>query len=225
MGNSYQIFNGASNYAGYIQSWKGGRSAIRIIRAADNTESAINTAFDALIAKSNKVTEIEKGINDGFMVNSYQIGFQRTVQNQYFLNVEGAVAILGRGQGQITLSGLVGKADALAKLLGSTEKTTGTLKDDFCTPLCIMVSGTTQMNECPKKSDINSGAVFLCGNVVVQSFTITGQTQADGAEIQSANIVGTFTRLNMKNGSANADSGDDISPFAAGTGRASEYKE
>lgn len=203
MSNSHQIFNGASNYAGYIQSWKGGRAAVRVIRAKDHTAEAINNALTDLANGGGK--GISDGINDGFMISQYQITFQRTVQNQYFLNVPDAIAILGRGQGQLTLSGLVGKADALATLLGSTPSTTvgtgttGTFVEDFCRPLCVMISGTTQMNDC-KQEDTNAGAVFLCGNVIIQQFAITGQTQADGAEMQSANLVGTFTRLDMKSG-------------------------
>jgi hypothetical protein len=195
---------------------------VRVIRAEDNTAEAINNALTSL-ANGTGGGDIVDGINDGFMISQYQITFQRTVQNQYFLNVPDAIAILGRGQGQLTLSGLVGKADALATLLGSTPSadgkkgTSGSFVEDFCHPLCIMISGTTQMNDC-STTDKNAGAVFLCGNVIIQQFAITGQTQADGAEMQSANLVGTFTRLDMKSGSPLTKAQTSAAIGAAATG-------
>lgn len=197
--SSYKVFSGAPNYAGYIESWKGGRASIRVARADSNTKDAIAAAVTKVWKGEDKNA---KDVNKGFMVNQYQVSFQRTVQNQYFLNIEDAVAILGRGQGTVTLTGLVGSAEDFATLIGAS-KTGGTTTDDFCKPLIIMISGTTQVNDCATRNATNGtgdGTTFICSNVIINNFSVTGQTQADGAEMQVANISATFTNLEMKSG-------------------------
>ena len=203
--SSYKVFSGAPNYAGYIESWKGGRASIRVARADANTQEALAAAVTEAWSGADKSA---KDVNKGFMVNSYQVSFQRTVQNQYFLNIEDAVAILGRGQGTVTLTGLVGSAEDFATLLGASKTggTTGTITDDFCKPLIIMISGTTQVNDCATRTAANGtgdGTTFICSNVIINNFAVTGQTQADGAEMQVANITATFTNLEMKSGKPN----------------------
>ena len=197
------LFNGATNYHGFIESWSGGEATITVARATGNSDQAIQNAIKTALnseSDDNKVTE-------GFYVQQYQLGFQRTVQNQYFMNIKGAVAILGRGQGTLSLSGLVGKADQFLKLFGankdgsSGQSADGSFARDFCNPLVIVIKGGTQLKSCGSQGAVSAnglGVTFICSNVIINNFSVQGQLQADGAEMQVAGIQAQFTALDVK---------------------------
>lgn len=198
MSTTTKLFTGASKYAGYIESWRGGRASIKVYRGDKNSSTE------------------GVGAKNGFLVNQYSLTYQRTVQNQYFLNVEDAVAILGRGQGQVQLTGLVGSAEALKKLLSTTGNENDAV-EDLCNPLIIEITGTTQMNSCADTQGLTSKPVtFICRNAIIQQFSIQGQLQAEGAEMQVANIAAQFTALEMKEEASSSNNKDSWNVDAMG---------
>ena len=81
------VFNGTNKFAGYYQAFSGGKATVKIKRANDSSEVSID---------------------EGFMVNTYNIAAGRGVVLNRFLNMDGAVAQVGTVSGSLSLSGLIG---------------------------------------------------------------------------------------------------------------------
>ena len=49
----------------------------------------------------------DSGIDKAFLCSNATVNFQRNIQKQFFINVEGVAYVLGRGTGMLQLSGML----------------------------------------------------------------------------------------------------------------------
>lgn len=168
------IFNSAPNIAGYYQSFKGGNAVITLSRQGSTT------------------TADAKG-GHGFMVSSYQVTFQRSVVLQRFLNMTDSAAIVGAGTGQAQLTGLVGTLDAFEELI--TGSTSG--EEDICKALTMTINDSGGFTKCDGGTAKSSESIE-CSNAIVTGIQLTGQIDANGVVMQTANLTLTFSTLEFK---------------------------
>ena len=182
------IFNGAPGIAGYIQSFDGGRALITIKRQNDT-----NTTGQTASAE------------EGFLVQQYQVQFQRGTQLQRFLNMKEAIAIVGAGQGTVTLTGLVGKLSAFEKLLAGSVQTGNTNVNgdvkmvgvhDVCNPVMITIKDANGYKSCKDPLTGKDGEI-ICKNAIISAITFTGQVDANGTIMQQASLQATFNGLSV----------------------------
>jgi hypothetical protein len=170
------VFNGTNKFAGYYQAFSGGKAAVKIKRANDNTEATID---------------------EGFMVNSYTISAARGVGLMRFMNTDGAVAQLGLLQGGLTLQGLVGTVEGFKKLLGGTSDN----ESDVCNQLVITISaagGYTKCDETGKETKVNADAQFVLSGGIVTNVSLGGQLDTQGILTQTGSVTIQFTQFEIK---------------------------
>lgn len=185
------IFNGAPGIAGYIQSFDGGRALITIKRQFDANGKENTSPGDIASAE------------EGFLVQQYQVQFQRGTQLQRFLNMKEAIAIVGAGQGTVSLTGMVGKLSAFEKLLaGNVSSGTPAAQmkgtHDVCNPVMITIKDANGYRACKKSGELTgTDGEIICKNAIISSINFTGQIDANGTIMQQATLQATFNALDI----------------------------
>lgn len=168
------VFNGTNKFAGYYQAFSGGKATVKIKRANDSSEVSID---------------------EGFMVNTYNIAAGRGVVLNRFLNMDGAVAQVGTVSGSLSLSGLIGTVEGFKKLLG------GEGKSDVCNQLVITINaagGYTQCNENGTETKVNGDAQFVISGGIVTNVNLSGAIDQSGIMMQTGSVAIQFTQLEIK---------------------------
>ena len=167
------VFNGTNKFAGYYQAFSGGKATVKIKRANDNSEVSID---------------------EGFMVNQYQIGASRGVVLNRFLNMDGAVAQVGTVNGSLTLNGLIGTVEGFKKLLGGNGS-------DVCNQLVVNISasgGYTKCDENGMEIKVNGDAQFVISGGIVTGIALSGAIDQNGIMMQAGSVTIQFTQLEIK---------------------------
>lgn len=116
------------------------------------------------------------------LVQSAQIGFQRNIQKQHFIN-SGSAILIGRGQGTLTLTGLFGTAEDMKNLVGSPDNPCGlaqniSIEAGVLRP-CKGDAGEMETGD-PMKSTIT------CVDCICTAVSINTTLQQDGQLYQQA---------------------------------------
>ena len=175
--SNVSIFNGTNEYAGFFESYRGGEAAVTITRGTGEGSA----------------------VDEGFMVQQYQITAQRGVNTLRFLNMNKVVAQVGAVQGTCQLTGLVGTKEAFAKLLAGGSEGTA---QDICDSLTVTIEASSGFNKC---DSITPGATmaspnpvkFIASGGIVSAVQITGQIDQNGVMLQTGTVSITFTKLEM----------------------------
>ena len=127
---------------------------------------------------------------DMFLCDSYTINWGRPVNIKHFLNTPKPAAIVGYGNGTLTVSGLFGSLAGFQKLTGTDGN------EDLCNPLAALIRGASGMIQCLDDKDkitsaekVNDSIAWQCYNLIVQNINVTGQVQENGNLFQQGNVV------------------------------------
>lgn len=139
-------------------------------------------------------SKVTASLNNGFLCDRYDIRWQRPAQAKRFLNVDRPVAIVGFGNGQLTLTGLLGTYEGFESIIGDRTATTAT---DACNPLFCSITSANSFASCESgKGVAQSGNVqWLCHNLLLADINVTGQVQDNGVLFQQATVVFTMGGL------------------------------
>lgn len=150
-------------------------------------------------------------LDNGFLCDQYTINWARPANAKRFLNVKNPVAIVGYGNGTLTLTGLVGTYDGFQKLIGGSGS-----DNDVCSPLYCLIQASNHYKSCDSDvSSGNTGVDWECFNLLLSNIAVTGQVQDNGVLFQQANV--TFTMGGLKptagasNDNAEGDNADEVS--------------
>ena len=185
MGNN-SLFNGTSKYAGYMEAFRGGKAEIQVYRKSASGEGA------------------RTKIGEGFMVSGYNAQFQRDVTLNYFLNIEDAVALIGRGTGTLSLQGMIGRLEDFDNLLGNTDA-----GEDICNMLVVEITGATNFQKCTTDASgattTSSGSgTIICAGGIITGVTLAGQVQQNGQTLQQGSLAIKFTEMKLSRGDKSA---------------------
>jgi hypothetical protein len=190
-----QIFSGSTGYAGFYGPSASGNNVVVTISRSNGT------------SKKNVVDP-----NNGFLADTYQIQWGRTVQIKRVFNNNKPVAIVGFGQGTVTLRGLIGTAAGFEDIVGGNS-TAG--NKDLCLPLLITIDGSGAYNKCTGEgvaSETQGGATFSLSGCILSNINITGTIETNsGTVMQQADVtfnIGGF-ELNAAGGSDDDDGFND----------------
>ncbi len=173
------IFNGVEGFSGFFEAFHGENVSITFAR----TNSAGSTT----------------DVDQGFLARQYDATWQRAVSIDYVLNRTKPVAMVGAGNGTLSIVGLVGTAEGMQAILSSNE---------LCTPLTAIIRGGATFTDCNNEgsSVANGQCIITLGNVIPTSVRITGNSQNQGIDLQSATVQFVFGSLKI--GSAQAAQAD-----------------
>lgn len=164
-----KIFNGVEGFSGFFEAFSGDDVTISFARG-NATPDTIDT--DA-----------------GFLVQSYTAQWTRPVTIDHVLNRKKPVALLGVGQGALQIQGLVGTPEGLAKIMQANE---------LCEPLTAIIRGAANFKSCEGTGTGNKSCVITLGNVLPQGITVSGSSQNQGINLQSANASFLFGSMSVE---------------------------
>lgn len=155
------IFTGSTGYAGFYGPVTGD---LELTIARANNKNASVTA------------------NTGFLADGYNIAWGRSVQIKRVFNNDKPIAIVGYGQGTVTISGLIGSKEGFEAIVGDSE--------DVCNPLTITIKSASGFSECTgNKTTGNSVNLTLTG-CLLSNIAVQGQIESSsGTRLQQANVV------------------------------------
>nr|DAQ19013.1 MAG TPA: hypothetical protein [Herelleviridae sp.] len=141
-------------------------------------------------------------LQNGYLIDGYSIGWQRSIQLKRVFNRNNRVAIVGYGQGQLSLSGLIGRADDFEQLMDATSG------EDVCNlPVCTIEanSGFKTCSSDGSSSDSGASVIKVSGLLHAQ-IQITGQIQDNGILLQTCNMTFAISgvEINSKDSSGSA---------------------
>lgn len=141
-------------------------------------------------------------LQNGYLIDGYSIGWQRSIQLKRVFNRNNRVAIVGYGQGQLSLSGLIGRADDFEQLMDATSG------EDVCNlPVCA-IEANSGFKTCSSDGSSNdSGAsVIKVSGLLHAQIQITGQIQDNGILLQTCNMTFAISgvEINSKDSSGSA---------------------
>lgn len=171
MGTTTNIFNGATKVSGVFEGFNGGKALLYFARG--NFANNVNGAVAA-----------GKKLDQGFLVESYNIAFRRGVQPRRFLNDEGIYYNVGFGTGTIDLRGIVGKKEALDGILASGN-------NDICNPLTIVVFPNF-FSECKDNKAVdasNQSLAYVCGQCMAAQLGLGGNVDPQGITQNTGTLV------------------------------------
>lgn len=160
------IFGGASKISGVFEAFSDDKVLVKIAKAGSSSEK----------------------LDDGFLVEGYQIAFQRGVTPRRFLNSSGVFYNVGFGQGTVSLRGIVGKKAAFDELLSADS-------DGVCKPLTITVypSYFKSCDENGKNGD--TSLAYVCGNAMAVRVDLSGQVDPQGIVLNTGNLTFQISAL------------------------------
>lgn len=123
--------------------------------------------------------------NEGFLADGYTIDWGRAVSIKRVFNNDKPIAIVGHGQGTVNIQGLIGTKEGFEAIVG----TSGSTKQDLCTPLTITIKSGSPYNSCSNAGDAKAVALKLTG-CVLSRINVQGSINTDnGTRLQQANVV------------------------------------
>lgn len=166
----------------------GGNATISTVYSPANTDSLL---VSIAISTGSGASDTNNP-NQGFLVQRFQAAFMRPVQMQRMLNVPGRVAILGYGDGQLDLSGLVGTADGFNALTSADaakcQFASITIRAGAGTQFCS-TNGTTQ--------DAGSPVIIRCEGSIMQGVTLGMSAETNGIMLQSGSVSYKIIKLSV----------------------------
>lgn len=168
---SKEIFNGVSGFSGFYNAFSGDKVQITFVRANANGEGTSN------------LTESE--LDQGFLVQTYRATWARNVAMERVLNRQKPVAMISAGSGTLQITGLVGTKAGITSLLQANEQ---------CSPLVAIIRGAANFSNCDTgASQSTSDEVTIkLTNVIPTTIDITGNSQNNGLQLQSATAAFVF---------------------------------
>ena len=161
------IFNKSNGYAGFYGPVSGDLE-LTIARANNNTNVTANT---------------------GFLADGYNIAWGRSVQIKRVFNNDMPIAIVGYGQGTVTIQGLIGSKEGFESIVGGAE--------DVCNPLTISIKSASGFSSCTGSQAKAQNVNIVLTGCLLASVNVQGQIESQsGTRLQQANVVfniGGFT--------------------------------
>ena len=193
MSNTFDVFNGVSGFSGFYKpSGDDIDTAIKFVRGNKATvekdaKSFLKTA-SKIVLKDEENESLKGNIDDGFLAQSYQIQWGRGVTMQRVLNKNKPIAMVGVGSGQLSITGLLGTYEGFKALLGIDDKATTT--EDLCNPLNAIIACGNGFIACSKDKQIEakSAVGIILTNIIVASFTLTGQYDQNNILMQTGTV-------------------------------------
>lgn len=187
--NNMKVFSGNAGYAGFYGP------------------SATGNDVTLTIARASKKSDGKNALaNSGFLADAYNIQWGRAVDVRRVFNNNKPIAVVGFGQGTITLQGLLGTYAGFKTIIGgdATGSTDG--NKDLCDPLTIEIKGSGAYNSCDGKGGVNAGTQggvnFKLTGCLLSTIAVTGQIETQsGMLLQQANVtfsIGGFEILPAK---------------------------
>lgn len=175
--NNMKVFSGNAGYAGfYGPSATGNDVTLTIARASQEGDGKNALA------------------NNGFLADTYSIQWGRAVNVRRVFNNNKPIAVVGFGQGTITLQGLIGTYEGFKTIIGGDASGSTEGNKDLCDPLTITVKGSGSYNACQADGGIASGTQggvnFILTGCLLSTINVTGQIETQsGTLLQTANVV------------------------------------
>ena len=166
---SNKIFNGVEGFSGFFEAFSGENVTISFARGNATTDTIDTDA--------------------GFLVQSYNAQWTRPVSIDHVLNRKKPVALIGVGQGSLQIQGLVGTPDGLSKIMQANE---------LCEPLTAIIRGAANFKACEGVGTGSGSCVITLGNVLPQGIAISGSSQNQGINLQSANATFLFGSMSVE---------------------------
>lgn len=171
-----KVFSGNTGYSGfYGPNASGNDVSLTIARASDSENG------------------IEALANTGFLADSYGIQWGRSVNIRRVFNNNKPIAVVGFGQGSITLQGLIGSFEGFKTITGGSSGSSSDGNKDLCDPLIITIKGSGSYNECKGNAvslDNHGGVEFTLTGCLLSTIAVTGQIESQsGTMLQQANVV------------------------------------
>lgn len=147
------IFNGVTGFSGFYKAYDGLLTAIAFQRAGSM-----------------------KLLDASFLVQSLQVTWNRSIQLQRVLNNTKPIAMIGVGNGSLTLRGMIGTYGAFAGLVEDDSK------ENVCYPLSAVIASGTGFIGCTddgKQQDM-AGVGINLSNLLLTGITYTHQFAGAG---------------------------------------------
>lgn len=169
------------------------------IDAIYGTSGGNTITFSNLQSGTNSYT-----LQNGYLIDGYQIGWNRSIQLKRVFNRSNRVAIVGYGQGQLTLSGLIGRAEDFEQLMSATSG------DDVCNlPVCT-IEANSGFKTCSSdgSSNDNGASVIKVSGLLHATIQITGQIQDNGILLQNCNMTFAISGVEINSKSSSGYTGN-----------------
>lgn len=142
-----------------------------IFGGSGSIEAIFGISSGSTVTFSNLGGAADESLKLGFLVEQYQIRWSRSVMTKRMFNMNGRLAIVGAGNGSMTLSGLVGAADEFEQLIQKTSS-----QDVCASPVCTILAnngfGVCQNGESIKSND---AVEIVCKGILLADITLGGQ--------------------------------------------------
>lgn len=155
------IFNGVTGFSGFYKAYDGNLTAIAFQRAGSMQ------LLDA-----------------SFLVQSISITWNRSIQLQRVLNNTKPIAMVGVGNGSLTLQGMIGTYGAFAALVEDDSK------ENVCKPLSAVIASGTGFVGCAadgKQAEL-SGVGINLSNLLLTGISYNHQFAQGDIMMQTANL-------------------------------------
>jgi hypothetical protein len=175
-----KVFSGNAGYAGFYGPSATGTDVTMTIARASK-------------AKTNQNQNQNDLANSGFLADTYNIQWGRAVNVRRVFNNNKPIAVVGFGQGTITLQGLLGTYAGFKTIIGGDEYDSTEGNKDLCDPLIITIAGSGAYNACQNGNVVagtQGGVNFKLTGCLLSTINVTGQIETQsGTLLQQANVT------------------------------------
>lgn len=162
-GGAINVFNGVTGFSGFYKAYDGLMTSIAFQRAG--TKQVLDASF---------------------LVQTVNINWGRSINLQRVLNNTKPIAMVGVGNGTLSLGGMVGTYGAFARLVEDDNK------ENSCHPLSAVIASGTGFVGCTDSGDQKDlyGVGINLSNLLLTNITYTHEFAAAGdIVLQRANLT------------------------------------
>ena len=169
-----------------------------IFGGSGSIEAIFGISSGSTVTFSNLGGAADESLKLGFLVDQYQIGWARSVMTKRMFNMNGRLAIVGAGNGTMTLSGLVGAADEFEQLIQKTSS-----QDVCASPVCTILAnhgfGVCQNGESVRSND---AVEIVCKGILLANISLGGQISDNSTLLTSGTLTFSISGvdINRKSG-------------------------
>lgn len=169
-----------------------------IFGGSGSIEAIFGISSGSTVTFSNLGGAADESLKLGFLVDQYQIGWSRSVMTKRMFNMNGRLAIVGAGNGSMTLSGLVGAADEFEQLIQKTSS-----QDACASPVCTILAnngfGVCQNGESVKSND---AVEIVCKGILLANIALGGQISDNSTLLTQGTLTFSISGvdINRKSG-------------------------
>ena len=169
-----------------------------IFGGSGSIEAIFGIASGSTVTFSNLGGAADESLKLGFLVDRYIINWARSVTTKRMFNMSGRLAIVGAGNGTLTLTGLVGAADEYEQLIKKTSS-----QDVCASPVCTILAnngfGVCQNGESVKSND---AVEIVCKGILLGNITLDGSISDNSTLLTSGTLTFSISGvdINRKSG-------------------------